>query len=87
MSAYNFDLRYRPGKTNADADALSRLPGISILPKQDVTTVSSKEKNLQLCIKISEITQTGEILSLQYVMHQTYVHLLELYLSLKMLSK
>lgn len=41
LSAYNFDLKYRPGKTNADADALSRLPGIPILQKQDVTTVSS----------------------------------------------
>lgn len=41
LSAYNFDLKYRPGKTNADADGLSRLPGIPILQKQDVTTVSS----------------------------------------------
>lgn len=26
LAAFNFDIRYRPGKSNADADALSRLP-------------------------------------------------------------
>ena len=26
LSAYNFNIKYRPGKTNADADGLSRLP-------------------------------------------------------------
>ena len=39
LSAYNFDLKYRPGNTNADADALSRLPGL--LNKQNNTTVAS----------------------------------------------
>ncbi|KAK3085220.1 hypothetical protein FSP39_000156 [Pinctada imbricata] len=28
LAAYNFDLKYRPGRNNADADAMSRLPGI-----------------------------------------------------------
>ena len=27
LSAYNFDIKYRPGVSNADADGLSRLPG------------------------------------------------------------
>ena len=26
FSAYNFSIKYRPGKSNADADGLSRLP-------------------------------------------------------------
>ena len=39
LSAYNFDLKYRPGNTNADADALSRLPGL--LNKQNNATVAS----------------------------------------------
>jgi hypothetical protein len=29
LAAYNFDVQYRPGSSNADADALSRLPGRS----------------------------------------------------------
>ena len=28
LSAYSFELKYRPGRSNADADAMSRLPGI-----------------------------------------------------------
>ena len=28
LAAYNFTLHYRLGKTNVDADALSRIPGI-----------------------------------------------------------
>ena len=28
LSSYNFDIIYRPGKSNADADGLSRLPGL-----------------------------------------------------------
>ena len=28
LSAYNFDIRYRPGQSNADADGMSRLPGV-----------------------------------------------------------
>ena len=28
LSTFNFDIKYRPGKNNADADALSRLPAV-----------------------------------------------------------
>lgn len=35
LSAYDFDIKYRPGKTNMDADALSRYPGNSIEPGND----------------------------------------------------
>ncbi|KAK3104940.1 hypothetical protein FSP39_013542 [Pinctada imbricata] len=28
LAAYDFDLKYRPGRNNADADAMSRLPGL-----------------------------------------------------------
>jgi hypothetical protein len=28
LSTFNFDIKYRPGKINADADALSRLPAV-----------------------------------------------------------
>lgn len=28
LSDYDFDIKYRPGKHNTDADCLSRLPGI-----------------------------------------------------------
>ena len=36
LAAYDFDLTYRPGRTNADADALSRLP----VPSHNVTLIS-----------------------------------------------
>ena len=29
LAAFNFEIRYRPGRSNADADALSRIPGDS----------------------------------------------------------
>ncbi len=46
LSAYNFDIVYRSGKTNTDADALSRLPGddndlrnLEIMPRSSVQAV------------------------------------------------
>ena len=38
LAAYDFEIRYRPGKHNADADALSRLPGFAN-PEQEYETI------------------------------------------------
>jgi transposase InsO family protein len=38
LSSYDFDIQYRPGASNADADALSRLPGI---PKAEASATTN----------------------------------------------
>ena len=40
LSAYNFDIRYRPGRSDADADGMSRLPGIQGEEQQHMSSNS-----------------------------------------------
>ena len=42
LAAYDFDIVYRPGKNNADADALSRLPGLTPDNIETDTQISSE---------------------------------------------
>lgn len=69
LAAFNFDLQYRPGKNNADADGLSRLPGIlknqtSIkIPKESIdaicqTMIVDKTPYIE-CLPISETVVDG----------------------------
>lgn len=42
LSAYDFDIKYRPGKANVDADILSRLPSaedLEKIPEESVTAI------------------------------------------------
>ena len=55
LSAYNFDIRYRPGRSNADADGMSRLPGIQGEEQQHMSSDSIAAVcnviHAQLCIE------------------------------------
>ena len=42
LATYNFTLKYRPGASNADADGLSRLPYLTILPEV-IKTLGDKQ--------------------------------------------
>jgi len=42
LACYNFKIRYRPGKANSDADALSRLPGTELQSTEQISTESVK---------------------------------------------
>ena len=48
LSAYNFEIKYRPGVSNADADGLSRLP-MAQRGNQDVRTTIPSESVGQVC--------------------------------------
>ena len=42
LAAYDFDIVYRPGQSNVDADAMSRLPGLRSDEDGSETQVSSE---------------------------------------------
>ena len=50
LSAYNFDIRYRPGQSNADADGMSRLPGLQGKDQQLSVMLSMHSLILRHCV-------------------------------------
>ena len=73
LADFHFDVRYRPGKANADADALSRMPisfeeymsGSSEMVSQDVlnaVTSSINESNSTKTAWLSSLTATPVML-------------------------
>ncbi|KAL5017861.1 hypothetical protein ScPMuIL_003583, partial [Solemya velum] len=63
ISSYDFSIRYRSGKSNIDADALSRLPSMdSDSVKAVCQTDHSDEVVLSLPIQISAIDESKIIL-------------------------
>ena len=61
LSAYDFDILYRPGKNNADADGLSRLPSSTISRESVKAICNSLRTPLVESLSISPdvITNTG----------------------------
>ena len=47
LAAYSFDIKYRPGKSNSDADALSRLPCDRLEIKQNVVSSICQSQEMQ----------------------------------------
>ena len=69
LSQYDFSIKYRPGKNNADADALSRLPGINTQPddiSEELVKVLCKEtqlnNNTEPVAYIESIAQQSDVL-------------------------
>ena len=52
LSAYNFDIRYRPGRSNADADGMSRLPVIQGEEQQHMSSDSIAAVCRVVCLQL-----------------------------------
>jgi hypothetical protein len=52
LAAYNFSIKYKPGKLNIDADSLSRIPEVSSDMVQAITQASEVQMPLAECIAI-----------------------------------
>lgn len=42
LASFNFDIIYRPGKSNNDADSLSRLPGLTNQNNDETCNISKE---------------------------------------------
>ena len=64
LKAYDFKVEYRPGKCNANADALSRMPIISAIspPKFELANMAELQSKEQALAQLVKYLQTGELL-------------------------
>jgi len=63
LKAYDFKVEYRPGKSNANADALSRMPVISAIspPKFELANMAELQSKDQSIAQLVKYLQTGEL--------------------------
>ena len=63
LKAYDFKVKYRPGKSNANADALSRMPVVSAIspPKFEFANIKELQNKDQSIAQLVTYLQTGEL--------------------------
>ena len=63
LKAYDFKVEYRPGKSNANADALSRMPVISAIspPKFELANMAELQGKDQSIAQLVKYLETGEL--------------------------
>ena len=63
LKAYDFKVEYRPGKSNANADALSRIPVISAIspPKFELANMAELQGKDQSIAQLVKYLETGEL--------------------------
>ena len=63
LKGYDFKIEYRPGKSNANADALSRMPLISAIspPKVELANMAEVQGKDQALAQLVKYLQTGEL--------------------------
>ena len=67
LAAYNFEIKYRPGKNNADADALSRLPSNATEEtKEGCKTETILSETIKALCKSTNITSWADCLAIQH---------------------
>ncbi|XP_046570925.1 uncharacterized protein LOC124279168 [Haliotis rubra] len=70
LSAYNFDIIYRPGLNNADADGLSILPGIEAESQQITSESIHFTRDMHKLSQLeSDCKTTAEALFKNFIMH------------------
>ena len=63
LKTYDFTVEYRPGKSNANADAFSRMPVISAIspPKFELANMAELQGKDQSIAQLVKYLQTGEL--------------------------
>ena len=63
LKAYDFKVEYRPGKSNTNADALSRMPVVSVIspPKFEFANIKELQNKDQSIAQLVTYLQTGEL--------------------------
>ena len=63
LKAYDFKIEYRPGKSNANADALSRMPVINVIspPKFELANMVELQGKDQTLAQLIRYLRTGEL--------------------------
>jgi hypothetical protein len=72
LSSYNFEIKYRPGVNNADADALSRLPALANIT--DNTSELPLASVQAICNFISVPCGSVSTLVAHLIMKRSYNH-------------
>lgn len=59
LASFNFEILYRPGKLNADADGLSRIPNQEIITSDSIKTICNSIRNSGPYVKCSSISSSA----------------------------
>ena len=65
LADFNFEIRYRPGKLNVDADSLSRLPS-DFKTYMDSCTEKVTPESLHASISAAQVLSSGDNVGLQH---------------------